>query len=271
MEGAMTTAASPTKPTVELPPVVVTRAEASDGPLSAELKSLGLRVLLWPAIEVTRADTSGLDEALQRLADFDWIVFASRHAVTPVLAQIASKPANLKVAAVGKATAQVLRQRGWDVDLVPDDSNAGALVESFAAVAKEGLPAQAGLRVLYPASSRALPMIAKGLAQLGANVTQVEAYRTDASAALDADQCRAQIERNEIGAVTFASPSAVIELERALGREHFDKLFTRAAAVAIGPTTARVLTELGRTPVLAESATLRGLADATFRFLQTRH
>jgi uroporphyrinogen-III synthase len=114
-------------------------------------------------------------------------------------------------------------------------------------------------------------MIAKGLAQLGATVTQVEAYRTDAAATLDVEDCRKQIDRNEIGAVTFASPSAVIELERALGREHFEKLFATAAAVAIGPTTARVLTELGRTPVLAESATLRGLADATFRFLQTRH
>lgn len=261
----MTTAVTPDSPAPELPPVVVTRAETSDGPLSSQLKSLGLRVLLWPAIEVTRSDTSALDEALQRIGDFDWIVFASRHAVTPVLAQVAARPANLKVAAVGRATAQVLRQRGWEPDLVPDDSNAGALVTSFESVAKQGM------RVLYPASSRALPMIAKGLAQLGAEVTQVEAYRTDAAAALDVADCRARIERNEIGAVTFASPSAVIELERALGAEHFQKLLTQAPAVAIGPTTARVLTELGRTPVLAENATLRGLAAATFRFLQTRH
>jgi uroporphyrinogen-III synthase len=250
---------------VDLPPVVVTRAEASDGPLSSQLKSLGLKVLLWPAIEVTRSDTSDLNEALERISDFDWIVFASRHAVMPVLAQLPARPASLKVAAVGKATAQVLRQRGWNVDLVPDDSNAGALVSSFESITKEGM------RILYPASSRALPMIAKGLAQLGAEVTQVEAYRTDASAALNVADCRARIDRNEIGAVTFASPSAVIELERALGREHFEKLFSSAAAVAIGPTTARVLTELGRTPVLAESATLRGLANATYRFLQTRH
>jgi len=249
----------------ELPPVVVTRAEASDGPLSSQLKSLGLRVLLWPAIEVTRADTSELAEALQRIDQFDWVVFASRHAVMPVLSQVPTRPAGLKVAAVGKATAQVLRQRGWEVDLVPEDSNAGALVTSFQIIAKEGM------RVLYPASSRALPMIAKGLAQLGAVVTQVEAYRTDASVALDVADCRARIERNEIGAVTFASPSAVIELERALGAEHFQKLLTQAAPVAIGPTTARVLTELGRPPVLAESATLRGLADAALRFLQTRH
>jgi uroporphyrinogen-III synthase len=250
----------------ELPPVVVTRAESSDGPLSSQLRELGLKVLLWPAIEVSRSDTQELTDALGRIGDFDWIVFASRHAVTPVLAQIPAQPAGLKVAAVGKATAQVLRQRNWRVDVVPDDSNAGALVSAFEPIAKEGK-----LRILYPASSRALPMISKGLTQLGAEVTQVEAYRTDSSAGLDVADCRAKIDRNEIGAVTFASPSAVIELERALGREHFEKLFTRAAAVAIGPTTARVLTELGRTPVLAESATLRGLADATFRFLQTRH
>ncbi|HEU4627436.1 MAG TPA: uroporphyrinogen-III synthase [Steroidobacteraceae bacterium] len=256
-EGALTN--------TELPPVVVTRAEPADGPLSSELKSRGLRVILWPAIEVTRSDTTDLVDALGRIADFDWIVFASRNAVTPVLERIAMKPPSLKVAAVGKATAQVLRQRGWDVDIVPDEANAGALVEAFAKVGMDGM------RVLYPASSRALPMIAKGLAQLGATVTQVEAYRTEAAATLDVDACRAQIDRNEIGAVTFASPSAVIELERALGHEHFEKLFATAAAVAIGPTTARVLTELGRTPVLAESATLRGLADATYRFLQTRH
>lgn len=249
----------------ELPPVVVTRAESSDGPLSSQLRSLGLKVLLWPAITVERTDTSELNDALARIHEFDWIVFASRHAAAPVLAQLPTQPQGLKVAAVGAATAQVLRQRGWTIELVPADANAGALITAFAPVAKEGL------RVLYPASSRALPTIAKGLAQLGAQVTQVEAYRTDASASLDVADCRAWIERNEIGAVTFASPSAVVELERALGRQDFDKLLNTAAAVAIGPTTARVLAEFGRAPVLAESATLRGLANTAFRLVQPKH
>jgi uroporphyrinogen-III synthase len=250
----------------ELPLVVVTRAEPSDGPLSSQLRSLGLKVLLWPTIQITSGDTGELQEALRRIQDFDWIVFTSRHGVVPVLAQLPAQPPHLKVAAVGSATAQVLRQRGWRVDLVPeDDYNAGALIAAFAPLAKPNM------RVLYPASSRALPTLAKGLAQLGVEVSQVEAYRTDASATLDVEDCRARIERNEIGAVTFASPSAAIELERALGREHFDKLFSHAAAVAIGPSTARVLTELGPTPVMAESATLRALAHTTYRLLQTRH
>jgi uroporphyrinogen-III synthase len=246
------------------PPVVVTRAEGIDGPLSSQLRSLGVKVLLWPAIEVTPSDNSDLNAALSRIAEFDWIVFASRQAVPPVLARLASQPEKLHVAAVGQATAQVLRQRGWRVDLVPDDPNAGALVAAFSPLMKPDS------RVLFPASSRALPTIAKGLAQLGAQVTQVEAYRTEASS-LDLNECRDWIGRNEIGAVTFASPSAVIELERALGKDDFDKLLTAAAAVAIGPTTARVLAELGRTPVMAESATLRGLANTAYKLIQTKH
>ncbi|HEY8507173.1 MAG TPA: uroporphyrinogen-III synthase [Steroidobacteraceae bacterium] len=251
-------------PPRELPPVVVTRAEPQDGPLSSYLKNLGLRVLLWPAVSVTPADPTALRQELDRVKEFDWIVFTSRHAVDAVITLLPQKPEGVRIAAVGQATAQVLRQRGWDVDLLPEEANAAALVNAFAAHVRKGT------RVLYPASSRALPTLKKGLTGLGAEVTQVEAYRTDA-APLDVENCRAWINRESVGAVTFASPSAVVELERALGRADFDRLLDKAASVAIGPTTARALKERGRTPVVAESATLEGLANTTFKLLQTRH
>jgi uroporphyrinogen-III synthase len=247
---------------IEPPKVVVTRSEAADGPLSSELRNLGLPVLLWPAVAVEMAEKGPLEEALNHAASFDWIVFASRHAVATVTQILPTPPKGVRVAAVGQATAQVLRQRGWPVDLLPAESNAAALVESFAAVGVKGL------RVLFPASSRALPTIAAGLTQLGAEVVQVEAYRTESSAALDVEDCRSWISRGGIGAVTFASPSAVDELEHALGKVDFDRLLSGAAAVAIGPTTARALTDRGHTPALAESATLQGLAHTTHRLLQ---
>jgi uroporphyrinogen III methyltransferase / synthase len=243
--------------------VVVTRAESDNGPLSSQLRELGLQVLLWPAVSVAAADTRPLDEALRSISEFDWIVFASRYAVAAVTERVAAAPANLRVAAVGQATAQVLHQRGWPVDLLPEDANAAALVSAFAT------KPISGMKVLFPASSRALPTIAAGLTQLGAKVVQVESYRTE-PAALDVDACRSMIDRGGIGAVTFASPSAVIELERSLGKDFFDRLLQSAKAVAIGPTTARELVARGRAPVLAESATLRGLALTTFRLVQTR-
>src|SRR5690349_9364549 len=42
---------------VESKPVVVTRAESADGPLSLELRTLGLPVLLWPAVATEEGDT----------------------------------------------------------------------------------------------------------------------------------------------------------------------------------------------------------------------
>ncbi len=243
--------------------VVVTRSEPVDGPLSSELRSFGLPVLLWPAVAVEIAEKGPLEDALQRVASFDWIVFASRHAVAAVTQILLNPPRGVRIAAVGQATAQVLRQRGWPVDLLPGDANAAALVEAF-----ETTAAVKGCRVLFPASSRALPTIATGLTQLGAEVVQVEAYRTESSASLDIEDCRSWISRGGIGAVTFASPSAVDELEHALGKADFDRLLSSATAVAIGPTTARALTDRGHTPALAESATLHGLAHTTHRLLQ---
>ena len=273
--------------------VVVTRSEASDGPLSSELRNLGLPVLLWPAVAVELAEPGPLEEALAHVDSFQWIVFASRHAVAAVTGLMATPPPGVRIAAVGQATAQVLRQRGWPVDLLPSESNAAALVDAFAsegglgaaprAIQSDARPgtraetdARAGShtarrpRILYPASSRALPTIAAGLTQLGAEVIQVEAYRTESSHALDVEDCRSWIARGSIGAVTFASPSAVDELEHALGKDDFDRLLSAAPAVAIGPTTAKALTERGHTPALAESATLQGLAHTTHRILQTR-
>jgi len=247
-------------------PVVVTRAEGADGPLCRELRGLGLSVLLWPAVQVSATDRAPLAAALARAQSFAWIVFASRHAVAAVLEHLPAPPAGVRIAALGKATAQVLRQRGWPVDLVPEEANAAALIGAFAA---QWSARDAGTRILYPASSRALPTIAAGLTQLGAEVTQVEAYRTE-PAPLDVAACREWIHRAGVGAVTFASPSAVTELEQALGTEDFGRLLSEAIAVAIGRTTARELTVRGRAAAVADSATLRSLAQTTLRLLQTR-
>ena len=247
-------------------PVVVTRAEAPDGPLSRELRRLGLTVIAWPAVSVAASDPGALEAALAELSSFGWVVFASRHAVAAVLDRVPQPRPGLRVAAVGRATALTLRQRGWPVDLVPEEASAGALVAAFAS---EWQGADTGMRVLYPASSRALPTIAAGLRQLGATVTQVEAYRTE-TGTLDVAECRAQIERGELGAVTFASPSAVSELARALGERDFSRLLDGAPPVAIGRTTARELAAHGRSAAVAETATLAGLALTTYRLLLLR-
>ncbi len=245
-------------------PVVVTRDEPSDGPLSARLRELGLDVLSWPAVSVAPpADPQPLAEALSRAQALDWMIFASRHAVAAVTARLPVRPRSLRVAAVGASTAAALRERGWQAEIVPEQASAAALVEALAPVLERGV------RVLFPASSRALPTIAAGLRELGADVRQVEAYRTG-TGLLDVRQCRAIIDRGGVAAVTFTSPSCVDELDRALGREHFERLLEGARRAALGATTAGALAERGFVCALAEPATLAGLAETTHRQLTSR-
>ena len=249
--------------------VVVTRDEPRGGPLGASLRARGLEVLWWPVMRISPpADPRPLEQALARAAEFDWIVFASRHAVEAVASRC-SPPPHARIAAVGSATAEALRARGWAPEAVPDDAHAEALVRALAAHVTPGT------RVLFPASSRALPALGEGLRRLGAQVVQVEAYRNQA-VPLDLAACRAAIESEAVGAVTFTSPSCVEELEHALGRDVFGRLLAMRAqgngsggafALALGPTTAGALTARGIDPVLAAPATLDGLAATASRIL----
>ena len=245
-------------------PVVVTRAEPADGPLSRELRALGLTVLGWPVLNIgPAADPAALEQALRRLNQFDWLLFASQHAVEEVVRRVPVPPAYLNIAAVGARTAQALSAAGWTVTVVPEEQSAEGLVASLAPQLK------AGARVLFPAGSRALPTLRAGLTALGAEVTQVEAYVT-AAATLDVPACHDWVERGAIGAVTFTSPSAVDELDRALGRAAFDELLEGAPAITLGATTGRTLAARGHPSVLATPPTLTGMAHTTLRLIQMR-
>ena len=66
-----------------LKPVVVTRAEGSDGPLSRELRGMGLQVLSWPAVKVGAADPSALSAALAAILPYGIAIIAVEAALRP--------------------------------------------------------------------------------------------------------------------------------------------------------------------------------------------
>ena len=245
-------------------PVVVTRDEPADGPLSRELRALGMPVLGWPVLSIGPAgDASALEQALRRLNQFEWLVFASQHAVAEVVRRVPVPPAYLNIAAGGTRTAQALTEAGWPVSMVPPEQTAEGLVAALRARLTPGV------KVLFPAGSRSLPTLNEGLSQAGAEVTQVQSYTTHPST-LDVPSCQDWVRRRAIGAVTFTSPSAVEELDRALGPSAFEELLDGATAISLGVTTGRTLASRGFASVLAMPATLLGMAQTTYRLLQTR-
>lgn len=237
--------------------VVVTRCEAGQGPLTSLLEDRGFRVLHWPTIRFeSPVDPKPLEYALNALEDFSWIVFSSPRSVEAVVQRRPDFPSDLQVAAIGTSTAAALDQAGWPVHLMPKDFTADALVEAFGSHQCSPVP------VLFPASDIARPTINRGLVALGFTVHQVIAYRT-VDVELDPKTCLDDIDRHRPRIVTFASPSAAVALQRALGVEDFRHMLAKAPAVAIGHVTARALENLGSPPLeVATIQTLSGLADA---------
>ena len=246
--------------------VLVTRARAQAAPLSQALREQGAEPVELAAIRIEDPfDPTPLDAALTRLAtgDYDWLVFTSANAVAAVLMRLdrlgidRAALGRAGVAAVGTATASALRDAGVRVDLVPEQFLAEAIVATL------GARGVAGRRVLYPCSDRARDALPEGLRALGAEVDEVESYRTVPETQVDRG-VRERIARGEVDVVTFASPSSVHGLATLLGGGL--RALERATIVCVGPVTASAVREAGLTvDVVADDPTVAGLVSALVR------
>ena len=98
------------------------------------LEALGAEVLLAPTVGVRPiTDPGPLDAAIDRLADYDWLVFTSANGVRFFLRRLEQRGrdlralGHLKLAAIGPATAEALAQFHLRADLVPASYRSEAL------------------------------------------------------------------------------------------------------------------------------------------------
>ena len=62
--------------------VVITRARAQAGEFAARLEAYGARIVACPTIEIVEPKSyAALDQALENLYGYDWLIFASANAV----------------------------------------------------------------------------------------------------------------------------------------------------------------------------------------------
>ena len=233
--------------------VVTTRGASGSDRLQALLEAAGAEVLAWPTSEYPAPhDPRPLEAARARLDRFDWVVFTSARAVAAVGT---CPPPTPRVAVVGPATARAAAEAGWAVAVEGRGPGARGLATQVAATCP-----LAGARVLFPAASGAAPTVEKEFTGLGARVTRVDAYRTVVTPP-PTERMHGDLAAG-VDAVTFASPSAVEAVDRALGGEMAGGL-AGLTIVCIGPTTATALERRGIRDVrVAATATLEGMVEA---------
>ncbi|HSJ94849.1 MAG TPA: uroporphyrinogen-III synthase, partial [Gaiellaceae bacterium] len=217
------------------------------GPTVRELEALGAAVHVVPLIHVDPIeDVEPLETCVHGVHRYDWLVVTSANGVA-ALAGWAAFPwlvRDVRVAAVGPATAAALRQLGVEPAFVPDRYAAAGIASGLAPVD--------GTRVLLVQADIADRRLAEDLRRRGATVDQIHVYRT---VEVEAEEA-ALAELRGSDAVLLASGSAARSLAAQGGAGD-------ALVVCIGPKTADVAREVGlEVALVADEATAQGMIQA---------
>ena len=242
--------------------VLVTRAREQASLLAAELEDRGARVLAAPVIKIAAPEDYGpLDASIGSLPAYQWVIFTSANGVDAFFRRLAAHRLDARalggarVAAIGVPTAERLRSFGIIADIVPAEFRAEGIVAAL-----DGLVGP-GDRVLIPRAAAARDVLPVKLAEAGAAVDVVPAYRTVPGEAQREAVAR-ELAAGRVDIVTFTSSSTVVNLLELLGPEG-KELLSRTTVACIGPITAGTCFDHGIEPrIIAEEFTIKGLVEA---------
>lgn len=176
--------------------VVVTRPMELAPGLASAIERRGGRAIVFPAIEILELPAP---TALDRLRDYQLVIFVSPSAVRVALRATGGWPPGVASAAIGTGTRRELERAGVRDVIAPQ---AGA--DSEALLAAPEMRDVAGKRVLIVRGEHGRPVLGNALTARGASVEYAECYRR-CRPATDPAPLIASWKRGEIDAVSVSS------------------------------------------------------------------
>jgi uroporphyrinogen III methyltransferase/synthase len=247
--------------------IVVTRTRKQASALSEQLRALGADILELPTIRIEPpTDLREFAELVQDAHGYDWIVFTSANGVDAFFEMFfklyddAREIGAAKIAAIGPATAQRVRDFHLHVDLQPEEFVAESIVREFQ---KQG--GVENLRILLARAEQARDVLPKQLSDLGAIVDEGFAYRT-VPETRDITGARRRLLEEGADLITFTS-SSTVENFLALGLP-----WPKGMQVAsIGPITSKTARDHGlKIDIEAKRHDIGGLVEAIQKFFETK-
>jgi uroporphyrinogen III methyltransferase/synthase len=234
--------------------IVITRARSQAADLATRLRSLGADTIEIPVIEMAPLDDySALDAAIDRISEYDWIVFTSANTVAFFLQRLRVcnrdwRAVHGRICAIGPATAQALQP--ILPELIPREHSSEGIAAAF-----RGFEMRLA-RVLLPRAAEARELIPDALTAMGASVDIVDTYRNVVPAEAES---RIQRLRTKPTWITFTSGSTVRNWLSLAGPEWLEGV----QIASIGPATSDVIRKYGlKANAEAHPSTIEGLAEA---------
>jgi uroporphyrinogen-III synthase len=265
--------------------ILVTRTRLQASALSSNLRALGATPVEFPTIRIVPPpDWGQLDQALTRLysqpSGYDWLIFTSVNGVQSVCERMLQPGyethtlQNVRIAAIGPATASALERYGLHAEIVPGEYVAEGVAAALLEDARVRGETLRGRRVLLARAAEARRVLVDELEHAGALVDEVAAYYTVAATA-DDEQGRSVLhllQTHQLSIITFTSSSTVRNFVAWLRSVSDDALTLvtgprRPILACIGPITAQTARELGLSVAIeAREFTIDGLVQAILHY-----
>jgi uroporphyrinogen III methyltransferase / synthase len=240
--------------------ILVTRTKAQSEAITTQLESLGATVVHCPTIEIIPPSSwESLDAAIERINEYDWLVFTSSNAVRYFFDRLKAWCNKTNVAlgsqrifAIGPATATAITNAGATVHVTAADSVGEGALQAIIEAAG-GYQNLNGLRILLPRARAAREFLPTALGDLGAHVDAVEAYQT-IKPETDRESIVRLFTKSSIDVVTFTSSSTVTNFAELVGLTDLSDLLSGIVVACIGPVTADTAAAHGLKQVVQPAA-----------------
>ncbi len=235
---------------------------------SLELEAHGAQIIRCSKIEIAELQSyEQLDDAIDHLYGYDWLLFTSVSGVEALLRRLRQKGFDagaldgLRVCVAGEATEKRLLEEHVHVDVA---SSASATKTLFAALENfvGGRAGFSGLNFLSPRASVARDSLACALIDAGARVDLVHAYRIQSSPELEPGRTAAMFSA-AADCIVLTSPAAVAQLAWLFDAHDLAAALAKVSVISLDEATAAAAIEQGlNVKVLPAPATEAMLAEA---------
>ena len=243
-------------------------APSEDQELVAELTRHGARVITWPKVEIIDPESfADLDEAIQNLFGYDWLIFANTNAARFFLRRFQhmgheiSELDAVRVCALDDATRQQLEESHVHVDLVPERPATDGVLAALETYTG-GRGSLRGLNFLLPRANISRDYLRPAIEDAGARVDSVAAYRT-AGHNSELVQLAVLLEGGGIDCLVFITPASVRDFAQLFDTNDLPRLLKEVAVACINQATTQAAAEFGVRPQITRAeSTIPALAHA---------
>ena len=251
--------------------IVVTRAREQASELVKGLSELGAECIEYPLIKIVPIENNPLlDQSINNLSSYDWLIFTSVNSVSIFFKALLSKNgqdarslSKIKTAAIGPATQNKMFEFGLKSDIVPETYRAESVIEAFSNIDLKNK------KILLPRAKKARSVLPEELTNMGAIIDDIHIYSTEADNE-NSDLLLSRLREKCVDMVTFTSSSTVKNFYSIIQREKIDKLMDNVVVACIGPVTAETAKKFGfKVDIVSETFTISGLCDSILNYYNT--